>query len=63
MDETKIFLHAGYTCPVCGWTCRSKEGGLAVSLENIKGTYCLECYGKWIDTNIPKMIETLSPNG
>jgi len=31
--------------------------GLRVSLPHTQGVYCMECYGKWIHANIPKMVE------
>lgn len=46
-----------YTCPACGWKCKSQYEGLRVSFPNVQGIYCMECYGKWIHANIPKMIE------
>lgn len=46
-----------YTCPTCGWKCKSQYEGLRVSLINTQGIYCMECYGKWIHANIPKLIE------
>jgi hypothetical protein len=45
-----------YTCPTCGWKCNSPDG-LRVSLPSTHGVYCMDCYGKWIHANIPKLIE------
>ena len=58
-EFNKAFLIGvpSYTCPTCGWKCKSQYECLRVSLPHTQGVYCMECYGKWIHANIPKLIE------
>ena len=56
MDETvSLTIKQKYECPVCGYQASETDEGLSVSFGEYAGTYCINCYAKWIHENIPKM--------
>ena len=46
-----------FVCPKCGY-----EGGEYINVEMVgyEGKYCLQCYAKWINENMPR-LELKSP--
>jgi predicted Zn-ribbon and HTH transcriptional regulator len=45
--DTRIFK-----CPKCGYECKGEQLKYYLLKE-----YCIKCFSKWVEENIPKMFE------